>query len=88
MRRIKPHNVWFTFVGPEIAKLVEFLGDIKIMPLTRDGSFRITDEQLKRLELSAEQIPIDLDHRSYLPAQVTSNIIDERCQNPAKKLKL
>ena len=51
----KPHGSGFSFIGDEIGRLVDFLGDIKTMPLSGERSFRITDEQLRRLVLSTAQ---------------------------------
>jgi hypothetical protein len=67
---MKPHNVSFSFIGEEIGKLIEFLGDVKTMPLTGGGSFKITDEQLKRLVLSSSQAQSLLPRNQEVIAEV------------------
>ncbi|WP_238455872.1 Shedu immune nuclease family protein [Azohydromonas lata] len=71
----KPHNASFAFVGEEISKLVEFLNHIQAMPLTRRGSQKITDEDLRRIVLSNAQAQAIFHDNQELFAEVLRSAI-------------
>ena len=50
-----PYGSGFTFIGPELAGLIEFLENIRAYPLRTEGAVRISDENLRRISLNAAQ---------------------------------
>ena len=50
-----PYGTGFSFVGDEIGRFCEFLSNIQSVELKRRGSVNITDEELRRLVLTARQ---------------------------------
>lgn len=50
-----PHRTYFSFVGEEIPKLLEFISSLQLVQFPNQGSLNITDDQLKRMLLSPEQ---------------------------------
>src|SRR5262249_10575476 len=45
----------FSFIGPEIERLLEFILNIKKLHLPDDGKINITDEELRKIILSGDQ---------------------------------
>jgi hypothetical protein len=66
----RPHNASFSFIGDEIANLMEFLNHIQSMPIRTAGSLVIPDEQLRRMVLSNIQARTLLQENQDLFAEV------------------
>lgn len=52
----KPHNTHFSFIGAEIPKLLTFFQNIAAYQFEGSGKVNITDRDLRKLELSKEQV--------------------------------
>ena len=50
-----PHQVYFSFIGEEIKKIVDFIQSIADLPLENNASSKIDDKRLKEILLSKEQ---------------------------------
>ena len=50
-----PHKAYFTFVGEEIFKLVNFIVNIPFLPISGEGTQQFTDDFLKKHILNKEQ---------------------------------
>lgn len=74
----KPHNASFSFVGDEIGLLIEFLNHIQSMPLNGSGPMKITDEQLRRLALSNQQVKTLVHDNEELFAEVLKSEITKQ----------
>lgn len=66
----KPHNASFSFVGEEIAKLLEFVRNIKSMKLDSAARVNITDEELSKIVLTNSQAKNILHENQELFAEV------------------
>lgn len=51
----KPHNASFSFIGDEINRLFNFIANIQKMSFDTPRAFKLSDEELSRLNLSKEQ---------------------------------
>ena len=51
----KPYGSGFSFVGAEIDKLLDFIGNIQSMSFPNDRAINITDEELRHIVLSNKQ---------------------------------
>src|ERR1700680_3489089 len=53
----KPHErTYFSFVGDEINRLLEFLANLKRLHLPSDDKLNVTDDELRRMILSNDQL--------------------------------
>jgi hypothetical protein len=50
-----PHSVYFSFIGDEIKKIIDFVNSIAGLPLESTASSKIDDNKLKDILLSKEQ---------------------------------
>jgi len=51
----KPHNASFSFIGPEIEKLLEFIQNVLSVTLKNNRAINISDEELKKIAVSNSQ---------------------------------
>lgn len=74
----KPHNASFSFVGDEIAKLLEFIDNIASVSLTGPRSINVADEDLRRLVLSDRQARSLVKENEELFAEVVRSSITKQ----------
>lgn len=65
--------IHFSFVGPQIKRLTDFLDSIRSMPMQSTDSFSLSDFELSRLKLSQEQVEGLLRSNAALLAQIVRN---------------
>lgn len=53
-----PQSVYFSFIGDEIKRIVDFIQSIEDLPLNNQASSKIDDIKLKEIMLSKEQAQI------------------------------
>lgn len=51
-----PHKTSFSFIGEEIAKLIEFILNLRLVQFPSDASLNVSDQELKQMLLSPEQV--------------------------------
>lgn len=51
-----PHRLSFSFVGEEIAKLLEFVTNLRLVQFPSEGGLNVTDRELKKLLLSPDHV--------------------------------
>jgi hypothetical protein len=74
----KPHNASFSFIGPEISTLVDFINNIHYAQITGSGPINITDEDLQRLRVSDNQARnLYKDNQEIFEAILKSEITKE-----------
>jgi hypothetical protein len=71
----KPHSTGFSFIGDEIGTLVEFLNQIRSVPLKSGAALTIKDDDLRRLVLSPEQAQLLLRDNHEIFAEVLRSAI-------------
>lgn len=75
----KPYDkTHFSFRGDEVARIVQFLVDIKRMDLNHPGKVNLSDEELQRLLLSSEQARQLVSDNQDLFASLVANEITVR----------
>lgn len=74
----KPHNASFSFVGEEIAKLAEFIENIQAVPLPGGRAVNITDEELRRLIISAAQARHLVEENEELFSEVIRSAVTKQ----------
>lgn len=50
-----PHSVYFSFIGDEIKRIIDFIQSIAELPLESKASYKIDDKKLREVLLSKEQ---------------------------------
>jgi hypothetical protein len=51
-----PHKTYFSFIGDEIPKLLEFISNLQLVQFPSKERVNVTDNQLKRMLLSTDQV--------------------------------
>lgn len=71
----KPHNASFSFLGPEIEKLMEFIQNILSVKFQSGKAFNITDENLQKLAISSNQAKMLLQENEEVFSEVIKSQI-------------
>ena len=70
-----PHQLNFSFVGDEIPKLIEFLSNLRLIYFPNDNGLNITDDALKKLLLSPQQVRLLIAQNQELIFELASSAI-------------
>ena len=70
-----PHKTYFTFVGPEIATLYNFLRNIQFVPIQDEHSAKLDDKFVESIVLTKEQAVLLLGQQPQLLEELTRHQI-------------
>ena len=71
----KPHNASFSFIGPEIEKLLEFIQNILSVKFKNGRAVNITDENLRKLAISSNQARMLLQENEEIFSEIIKSQI-------------
>ena len=70
-----PHKTHFSFVGEEVEKILEFINNLKLVNLSDKKNINITDAELRKMILSAEQASRLIAHNQELVIELAKSEI-------------
>jgi hypothetical protein len=70
-----PHKTYFTFVGPEISTLYNFLRNIEFLPIKDEHSAKLDDKFVESIVLTKEQALLLLSQQPQLLEELTRHQI-------------
>jgi hypothetical protein len=73
-----PHNTSFTFVGPEISTLYNFLRNIEFLPIKDEHNAKLDDRFVENIVLTREQAVLLLDRQPGLLEELNRHRITAR----------